>query len=258
MNDSVESSRPQGHPPWLLLIHQLPPRPHYLRVKVRRRLARLGARPLKNTVYALPWSEEAIEDFQWLRREIEAEGGEAVICEASLLEGLSDAALDGRFPTRPHETGQPATSPIQPGLSKGRVWVTRKDVHVDRIASAWLIRRFIDPKARFKFVPPQSYTPRKAELRFDMFEAEFTHEGDRCSFETLVHRFGLKDPALRALGEMVHDIDCKDGKFRRAETTGLQRLIQGIVAANAKDAARLGQGAVILNSFYDAFAFRRK
>ena len=99
MNDSVESSRPQGHPPWLLLIHQLPPRPHYLRVKVRRRLARLGARPLKNTVYALPWSEEAIEDFQWLRREIEADGGEAVICEASLLEGLSDAALDGRFPT---------------------------------------------------------------------------------------------------------------------------------------------------------------
>ena len=82
--------------------------------------------------------------------------------------------------------------------------------------------------------------------------------GDHCSFETLVHHFGLKDPALRALGEMVHDIDCKDGKFRRAETTGLQRLIQGIVAANGKDTARLRQGAVILDSFYDAFASRRK
>jgi hypothetical protein len=258
MKDSVESLRPQGHPPWLLLIHQLPPRPHYLRVKVRRRLVRLGARPLKNTVYALPWSEEAIEDFQWLRREIEAEGGEAVICEASLLEGLSDAALDGRFPTGRNEMPQLAVSRVRPDLSNGRVWVTRKDVHVDRIASAWLIRRFIDPKARFKFVPPQGYAPRKAELRFDMFEAEFTHEGDRCSFETLVHRFGLKDPALRVLGEMVHDIDCKDGKFRRAETTGLQRLIQGIVATNTKDAMRLRQGAVILDSFYDAFTSRRK
>jgi len=258
MNDSVESPHAQGHASWLLLIHQLPPRPHYLRVKVRRRLARLGARPLKNTVYALPWSADAIEDFQWLRREIEAEGGEAVICEATLLEGLSDATLDGRFPTGRQATRQPAPIRVRPDLSKGRVWVTRKDVHVDRIASAWLIRRFIDPKARFKFVPPQAYAPKKAELRFDMFEAEFTHEGDHCSFETLVHRFGLKDPALRVLGEMIHDIDCKDGKFRRAETTGLQRLIQGIVATNAKDAMRLRQGAVILDSFYDAFTSRRK
>ena len=257
MNDSVESPAPQGHPPWLLLIHQLPPRPHYLRVKVRRRLARLGARPLKNTVYALPWSEEAIEDFQWLRREIEAEGGEAVICEATLLEGLSDAALDGRFPTGRQETPQPARSRVRPDLSKGRVWVTRKDVHVDRIASAWLIRRFIDPKARFKFVPPRGYAPRKAELRFDMFEAEFTHVGDHCSFETLVHRFGLKDPALRALGEMVHDIDCKDGKFGRSETAGVQRLIQGVVAASDQDAVRLEQGGLIFDSLYAGLPRRR-
>lgn len=258
MDDSTESRRPQGAPRWLLLIHRLPPRPHYVRVKIRRRLARLGARPLKSTVYALPWSEEALEDFQWLRREIEAEGGEAVLCEASLLEGLTDTALEARFKgQRGGDSSKAETVPV-PDVSKGRVWVTRKDVHVDRIASAWLIRRFIDPRARFRFVPARGYRPKRGELRFDMYEAEFTHEGDHCTFETLLQRFGLKEAALRALGEMVHDIDCKDEKFRRAETTGLQRLIQGIVAANAKDTGRLRHGAVILNSFYDAFASRRK
>jgi hypothetical protein len=97
-----------------------------------------------------------------------------VICEASCSRA-ERCHLDGRFRpvARNASTGQ---KPVQPDLSRGRVWVTRKDVHVDRIASSWLIRRFIDPKARFKFVPPQGYRPRKAELRFDMFEAEFTHE----------------------------------------------------------------------------------
>ena len=68
----------------------------------------------------------------------------------------------------------------------GRTWVTRPGVHVDRIASAWLIRRFIDPEARFKFVPGKGYEPEPGEIRFDMFEAEFTHEGDRCTFEVLL------------------------------------------------------------------------
>lgn len=258
MNDSTESPTPQERASWLLLIHRLPPRPDYLRVKVRRRLARLGAIPLKSTVYVLPWSEEALEDFQWLRREIEAEGGEAVLCGASLIEGLTDVALEARF--RSSESAEPATLSESdlPDLSGGRVWVTRLDVHVDRIASAWLIRRFVDPKARFKFVDSRGYRPKKGELRFDMYEGEFTHEGEDCTFEVLLRRFSLDDPALIALGEMVHDIDCKDGKFGRPETGGLRRLIQGIVAANSEDKGRLVQGAVILDSFYDAFASQRK
>ena len=97
-------------------------------------------------------------------------------------------------------TRQPATIRVRPDLSKGRVWVTRKDVHVDRIASAWLIRRFIDPKARFKFVPSQGLHRGRTNSGSDMFEAEFTHEGDHCSFETLVHRFGLKDSATAHSG----------------------------------------------------------
>jgi hypothetical protein len=224
---------------------------------VRRRLARLGALPLKSTVYVLPWSEEAMEDFQWLRREIEAEGGEAVLCAVSLIEGLTDTALEARF--RSEEVTGP-TSPQDaavPDVSKGRVWVTRQDVHVDRIASAWLIRRFIDPKARFRFVAARGYRPKRGELQFDMYEGDFTHEGDRCTFEVLLRRFELEDPALQALAEMVHDIDYKDGKFGRAETAGLRRLVQGVVAAEAEDAGRLARGAAILDSFYSAYSPRR-
>jgi hypothetical protein len=257
VNDSIESPLPQERASWLLLIHRLPPRPDYLRVKVRRRLARLGAIPLKSTVYVLHWSEEALEDFQWLRREIEAEGGEAVLCAVSLIEGLTDAALEARFRS---EVVTGPTSPqgaALPDVSKGRVWVTRQDVHVDRIASAWLIRRFIDRKARFRFVPARGYRPKRGELRFDMYEGEFTHEGGDCTFEVLRRRFDLDDPALVALGEMVHDIDCKDGKFGRAETAGLRRLVQGVVAASDQDAARLEQGGIILDSLYAGIPRRR-
>jgi hypothetical protein len=257
VNDSTESPTPQERAPWLLLIHRLPPRPDYLRVKVRRRLARLGAIPLKSTVYVLPWSEETLEDFQWLRQEIEADGGEAVLCAASLIEGLTDSALEARFQDGAGVKAPEAAQTPLPDLSGGRVWVTRQDVHVDRIASAWLIRRFIDPKARFKFVASRGYTPRKSELRFDMYEGEFTHEGGDCTFEVLLRRFGLDDPALVALGEMVHDIDCKDGKFSRAETAGLRRLVQGVVAASAQDAVRLEQGGLILDSLYAGLPRRR-
>src|SRR5713101_987251 len=94
-NDSTATA-PQGAR-WLVLIHQIPPKPDYFRVKVRRRLRRLGARPLKNSVYVLPLSEEALEDFQWLAREIVADGGDALVCEATFLEGMSDRELNALF-----------------------------------------------------------------------------------------------------------------------------------------------------------------
>lgn len=87
------------------------------------------------------------------------------------------------------------------GTLRNRTWVTRQDVYVDRIASAWLIRRFIDFEAQFKFVSGKGYRPHEGELRFDMFEAEFTHEGDKCTFEVLLERCALNDPALRAIAE---------------------------------------------------------
>jgi hypothetical protein len=222
-----------GSPRWLLFIHQLPPKPDYLRVKVRRRLQRLGAVPLKHTVYVLPAGDEALEDFTWLAREIEGEGGSAVICEATFVDGATDRKIETML------KGNPA-----------RTWVTREDVHVDRIASAWLIRRFIDPRADFKFVPGRGYAPRPGEVRFDMFQAEYTHEGEHCTFETLLARFNLRDRALNALGEIVHDIDLKDDRFGRPETDGVASLVRGIVQNHAGDTERIDRGAALFDDLY--------
>ena len=132
-----------------------------------------------------------------------------------------------------------------------KVWVTRRGIKVDRIGSAWLIRTAIDPDARFKFVDPAGYVPEPGELRFDMFDGEYTHEGPRCTFETLLARFDLADdPALAALGEIVHDVDCKDALFERAEAAGLAAFIQGLAATTDDDALRLERGSVMFDALY--------
>ncbi|HEV7366291.1 MAG TPA: chromate resistance protein ChrB domain-containing protein [Gemmatimonadales bacterium] len=321
MNDStgtVKTPRSSSSNRWLLLIHQIPPKPDYFRVKVRRRLQRMGAVALKNSVYVLPRRDEAIEDFRWLLREIIAEGGEATLCEARIVEGITQADLEalfaaerdveyaeivvgaqrlgsrsdapsedsgrsetelelGRLQRRLEEIqaldffGAPgrraaersiasveARLSRQPGGKaakggeemRGQTWVTRRDVYVDRIASAWLIRRFIDPKAKFKFTGSKSYQPKAAEVRFDMFEAEYTHEGDRCTFETLLQRAGLRDRALHIIGEIVHDIDCKDTKFGREEAPGVAALLRGLVRAYTDDATRLERGGLVFDDLY--------
>ena len=132
----------------------------------------------------------------------------------------------------------------------GRTWVTREGVFVDRIASAWLIRRFIDPEATFKFVAARGYQPRRDEVRFDMYQAEYTHEGDRCTFETLLARFGLDHPALHAVAEIVHDIDCKDDKFDRPEAAGVESILRGLVNAQTADSDRVVQGSAIFDALF--------
>lgn len=319
--------RPGAEGRWLLLIHQIPPKPAYLRVKVGRRLQRLGAVALKNTVYALPRSDEAQEHFQWVLREIRNGGGDATICEARFVDGIHDEDVEklfndarnaeyreladlaqglasktrrkagderraeirselDRLAKRLAEVkekdffgapGRPAAervfAAIEARLSspsaaavkgpsfrledcRGRTWVTRKGIHIDRMASAWLIRRFIDPEAKFRFVPGKGYRPAKGELRFDMFEGEFTHEGEDCTFETLMARLNLKDPALRAIAEIVHDIDLKDGKFRRDETSGIDRLVAGICMAHKDDEARLARASAVFEDLYGYFQRR--
>src|SRR5262249_18945321 len=127
------------------------------------------------------------------------------------------ARLDAvRSPPSPKGEGSKAIE-----RPRNQTWVTRTGVHVDRIACAWLIRRFIDLDAKFKFVAPKGYVPEAEELRFDMYEAEFTHDGDRCSFEVLLDRLGVDDAALRPIAEIVHDIDLRDEKFGREETAGV-------------------------------------
>ncbi|MFD2054335.1 chromate resistance protein ChrB domain-containing protein [Mesorhizobium calcicola] len=316
---------------WLLLIHQLPSKPAYFRVKIWRRLQGIGAVAVKSTVYALPSNAETQEDFEWLLKEIAEGGGEAMVCEARLIDGLSDAqaralfdaARDGDYEeiardTRalavkletaiaPEEQAEARTQigrlrkrladvvaidffgansrlPVEgliAGLEaqltkdkkmteepaktatetlaalKGRTWVTRKGVYVDRIACSWLIRRFIDPAAVIRFVPGKDYVPAPGELRFDMFQGEFTHEGDRCSFEVLLGRVGLTDPALQAIGEIVHDIDLKDAKFARDEATGIASLIAGIAMANQDDEQRVVHGAPVFDNLYQYFRNKR-
>jgi hypothetical protein len=144
------------------------------------------------------------------------------------------------------------------GILRNRTWVTRQGVYVDRIASAWLIRRFIDPEARFKFVSGKGYRPDEGELRFDMFEAEFTHEGDKCTFEVLLERGALKDPALRAIAEIIHDIDLKDSKFGRTEVAGIRTLIEGISVATKDDSERIARGAEVFNDLYEYFRKKRR
>ena len=318
MKDSavtVKARAPAAASGWLLLIHQIPPKPDYFRVKVRRRLERIGAVALKNSVYVLPHREQSLEDFRWLLREIVSEGGEATLCEAGLVEGITHAELKALFQAARDpdyaalaaaaerlastlaDAGEPPVD-LEAGLvrlrrqleevqaidyfgavsrpaaeralarleerlthptassgkgierMRGHTWVTRHDVFVDRIASAWLIRRFIDPEAIFRFTDRKSYQPAVGEVRFDMFEGEYTHEGDRCTFETLVLQAGLRDRGLRALGEIVHDIDCKDAKFEREETPGVAALLRGLVRSYPDDMSRLRQGAALFDQLY--------
>lgn len=285
---------------WLLLLHQIPPKPPYFRAKVLRRLAQVGALPIKNSAYLLPNSEDTREDFEWIAREITSEGGAAWIFEARTVAGLSpgqiqasfrrlrdadyeellanareldDAKLMHRFDElkKIDFFGHPARAQVDAIIAErkrraaadseavpaqnGRVWVTRRGLKVDRIGSAWLIRRFIDPQANFRFVEPSTYQHAERELRFDMYEGEFTHEGGHCTFEVLMDRYGLRTehPALIPIAEMIHDIDLKDGRYQRPETMGLARMLEGIYARFSDDDARLAQGSLVFDSFFESF-----
>ena len=153
-----------------------------------------------------------------------------------------------------------ATSPsVRPRREayQGRTWVTRKNVHVDRIASAWLVRRFVDPKAAFKFVPGQGYTAKPREVTFDMFEAELTHIGDRCTFEVLIKQFGIDEPGLAGIAEIVHHIDVKDGKFGRTEAAGIASLIAGLSLLHRNDEERLKLGQSLFDALYELYRAKR-
>jgi hypothetical protein len=167
-----------------------------------------------------------------------------------LVVELAAAAASRRGGETPGET-----LPKVPRPAKA-TWVTRTGVHVDRIASAWLIRRFIDPGATLKFVAPKGYVPEKGELRFDMYEAEFTHVGDRCTFEVLLERMGLADPALRAVGDIVHDIDLRDDKFGRPETAGVKSAITGLCASSRDDIERIERGSTLFDSLHAFFSLK--
>lgn len=313
---------------WTLLIHQLPPSPSNLRVRIWRKLQQVGAVSIKNSVYVLPFNEKTTEDFQWLKQEIESSGGEATIFHADSVEGAMDEEIAAVFKQErekdythlaaefdgltgmireqkrggrlsPDRTGKylaeldklhkelerveaidffvvpiPSRASAQKAYERalravhesqnghrkamkspssnsgelkkadyqGKRWFTRKNLHIDRLASIWLIRRFIDQRPRFHFVADHAATG--DGIRFDMFEAQFTHEGDACTFEVLIQRFGLAgDSRLCALAEIVHDIDLKDNKFNRTEAAGMNSIIRGL-GESLKDDRKLVQATM--------------
>jgi hypothetical protein len=322
---AVKCMSDQNQTEWLLLIHQIPPKPNYFRVKIWRRLQKIGAVAIKQSVYVLPSNGQAYEDLHWIVKEITEGGGTASLSKTVFLEGLSNTQIESLFQvarddeyeqivndtrsfikelTKASESSgslalkkKRELSRIQgrfaeiatidffnapgrevaekiltecdallretkenspPGVQElkkmcGRTWVTRKGIYVDRIACAWLIHRFIDPEGRLKFVADVRYRPRPDELRFDMFEGEFTHIGDNCTFEVLVDTFGLATRPITAIAEIVHDIDLKDKKYNRPEVNGIQAVFSGMAATCSDDQDRLERGSRLLDELYASF-----
>jgi len=145
----------------------------------------------------------------------------------------------------------PPPSPSATASLRGRTWMTRAGVKIDRIASAWLIRRFIDPAAVFVFADPDAKPSSPDMVRFDMFDGEFTHDGDLCTFEVLLRTTArADDPGLQALAQIVHDLDLKDDRYQRPETSGVAALIHGIITRHADDSRRIAEGAAVLDALY--------
>jgi len=326
----VPTSRVQS---WLLLVHQLPPKPTSLRVRIWRKLQQLGAVAVKNSIYVLPFTEKTHEDFQWLRQEIATCGGEATVFQAKTVEGTTDkeimalfhrardedyarvtaafeslagalreekrggrvsagrlahfeidtqklrsdldeiAATDffgarGRAAAfaayescrklmqgvrrdRKQPTGNMRATDGMVDLLQyqGRRWLTRKHLHIDRLACIWLIKRFVDGRARFSFITDGE--PPKNGVGFDMFGADLTHHGEDCTFETMLKRFGLTgNPALCGMAEVVHDIDLKDRKFSRKEAPGLDAVVTGLGLLLKNDHKLAQQAAGIFDGLY--------
>lgn len=310
---------------WLLFIHQLPSQPSNLRVTTWRRLQQIGAMPLKQAAYALPDTAEAREDFEWLKTEVKAAGGDAAVFAADHVDAWSDDALVEEFrrarqnaydeltrdveqalkraskARRPKGTRAPAlgrllgifrerlvavekvdffgsagrdrvlavlrqledriAGPAAPAGTdstermasfQGRLWITRPRPGVDRMASAWLIRSFIDRQARFGFAADRELVPDHG-VPFDMFGVEFSHQRQGCTFETLCSVFGIDGPAVSRIAAIVHDLDLKDGKFGAPECGTVSAVIEGLQLANQSDDALLEQGMTLFDSLYRSF-----
>lgn len=314
---------------WWMLVHQLPPEPPGLRMRVWRRLQDLGALQIKGSVYVLPATDSAREDLQWLLGEIRAANAEASLWRAGLVEGFTDEDLVLRFQAgaasdyealetdaqelrqamrspkrRPapsadatrrlarlrarfEEIGRrdyfeaprreivgalladidlqlqgatmnasvsPAKGTFDRGSFQGRIWVTRAKVRVDRMASAWLINRFIDPDASFVFTDDAHRSPVPGGLRFDMYGGEFTHEGDLCTFEVLLRRFALSEPGLERIAQLVHDIDLKESRYAHAETSGVAASLDAIAEGAADDVTRVAMAGTVFDGLLRRFA----
>jgi hypothetical protein len=131
---------------------------------------------------------------------------------------------------------------------RDKVWLTRPRPEIDRVGSAWLIQKFIDPKAKFGFAVKRS--PNRRAFTFDMLDGDFSHDGDDCTFETLMRRFGIEDKVVQKIAEMIHDADLDDEKFQRNECIGIDRILKGWAKQGLPDKEILRRGFECFDALY--------
>ena len=311
---------------WWAFAFYLPGDAASARVKIWRRLQDIGAASFKKALYLLPANDDTLEDLEWTMKEVTAAGGQGVILQASVVEGLSDAEIAALFDAARESQYRELADEVRKVLAMserlrararaadlpdqvvrlrerlsaietidffqangreqakalidtldarvseslrsedesgagadaksdlvGRIWVTRANIHVDRMASAWLIARSIDPQARFKFVTDRNYQPAPGELRFDMFAAEYTHDADRCTFEVLLDLIDEPDAGLRRIAEIVHDLDIRDRKYQHPETAGIKVMLDGLVANHESDEDRIERAKALFEDLHKSY-----
>lgn len=144
---------------------------------------------------------------------------------------------------------------LKPRAFRNQLWVTRPRPGIDRMASAWLIRRFIDPTAKFAFVDGTHDVP--SAIPFDMFGVEFSHQGNNCTFETLAGHFGVQSPSLKWLGQIVHDLDLKDDKYAVPEAPAIGLLVDGLQQLYSDDQELLDHGITMFEALHRSSATDR-
>ncbi len=157
-------------------------------------------------------------------------------------------ALEKTLSSRVRPTRVPEVPRQRVEAYRRKRWITRPRPHVDRLACAWLIRRFVDPRAKIRY----ANAPKPGEVAFDMERSEFGHRGGFCTFETMMQAFGFTDPALRAIAEIVHEIDLRDGRYARPETAGLDAVLNGWLRAGLSDQELESHGVAMCEGLYAA------
>jgi hypothetical protein len=133
------------------------------------------------------------------------------------------------------------------------IWATRRHVHIDRTACAWLIQRFVDSDAEFVFVDDPDEVPAEA-TPFDMRAVELGHRDGRCSFESVLVRYQLDDPALERIGQLVHEADIGDERYDAPEAAGIDTLLRGLALSARDDQAMIDQTAPLYDALYDLWS----
>jgi hypothetical protein len=194
---------------------------------------------------------EALEALEWLRKR------HAEIARVDFFNSRRGASLADRLSRLGKRLvmdpmPEVHVEPVDRRSLIGKVWVTRPNPHVDRLASIWLVRRFIDPTAEIRY----RERAEGDEVSFDMPDARFGHVGNLCTFETLLAAFGLSDAALQAVAEIVHEIDLRDSHYARPEVAGMDAVLEGWRQSNLSDEEQEQHGVALFDGLHTALLTR--